>query len=97
MLHQHNTLVAEAIVAAEVGRMMGDASDLRPTLTAGDLIKKYRLNWGTYHQGKKERSVAAQYLRDALRWHPLLTVTGERRDKYIVYTLLEHHDDTPHS
>lgn len=96
MLRQHSTLVAEAIVAAEVGRMMGDASDLRSTLTVGDMLTKYGLEWGTYRQGSKQRSVAAQHLRDALRRHPLLTATNERRDKYIVYVLLEQHDRSTH-
>jgi len=89
MLRQHSTLVAEAIVAAEVGRMLGDASDPRPTITAGDIISKYQLNWGTYKQGTKQRAVAAQHLRAALKRHPLLDAQPYKRNKYTVYTLIE--------
>ena len=89
MLRQHSTLVAEAIVAAEVGRMLGDASDPRPTITAGEIISKYQLNWGTYKQGSKQRAVAAQHLRAALRRHPLLDAQTSKRNKYTIYTLIE--------
>ena len=86
-MRQSWSLVADAIVAAEVVRMMGDACDPAATVTVADLIAKYRLDWGTYRQGAKHRSAAAQHLRTALRCNPHLTVTGDRNGRFTVYRL----------